>query len=116
MPTLTPETEETSIRTKQVPPEMPALNIVKITPIEILQNQDGVKGQLDNKDEQVNNKNSFWNLYGLIPKINIFSQKTTTEESNTDSKPTADNSKYDAETQKLIEGKLFTSPLNIHSH
>ena len=34
---------------------MPALNIVKITPIEILQNQDGVKGQLDNKDEQVNN-------------------------------------------------------------
>ena len=69
------------------------------------------------QEEQVNNKkNSFWNLYGLIPKLNIFSQKTTDTDDHTDPKPTTDNSKYDAETQQLIEGKsyFFFSPF-IHN-
>ncbi len=68
---------------------------------------DNDKENQEYQDEQVNNKKSFWNLYGLIPKLNIFSQKTTDSDDHSGSKPTTDNSKYDAETQKLIEGKFY---------
>ena len=56
-------------------------------------------------DDQVsNNKNSIWNLYGLFSKLNFFSKKSSNE-GNSDK--SSDNSVYDAETQKLIEGKLI---------
>lgn len=52
------------------------------------------------QDEQVNKKNSFWNLYGIFSKLNFFKKSATDDHSDKQS----DNSKYNEETQNLIEG------------